>query len=66
MSEPRTNGEIKVPEAPPSAPIPALNVDDVNGRLQELTELNNALMSRCSMLRGQVARLEKELAALRT
>lgn len=68
MSEPRINGEAppEVASELPPAPQQSLDIDDVNGRLAELSELNSALMGRCATLRGQVSKLSKELAQLKS
>lgn len=52
-------------DSPPQPPQPQIDLDEVNGRILELSEVNAALQARCGSLRAQVLKKDKELDQLR-
>lgn len=42
-----------------------IDMDDINGKLMELMELNSALTTRCATMRGQIAKKDAEIARLK-
>ena len=45
-------------------PPPAVDMDDVNGKLLELQEINSALVQRCGGMRGQIIKKDQEISRL--
>lgn len=43
---------------------PGMQIIDLHGQITELLELNNALMQRCAITRGQVVRRDTEISRL--
>lgn len=41
-----------------------IDLDEVNGRIAELSELNSALTARCANMRGQMAKKDAEIRKL--
>jgi len=41
-----------------------IDIDDLNGRILELSELNQALTMRCAGMRGQLVKKDNELTRL--
>lgn len=60
MTEEKTNGAAAAVEQPQQQ----VTLANVNGRLAELSELNALLTGRCSVMRGQLADKDAEIAAL--
>ena len=45
-------------------PLVQVDLDEINGRLLELQEINHALVQRCGNMRGQIIKKDQEIAQL--
>lgn len=71
MTKNPANGKAtETPTPAPQQPMPSddfmlkVDVDEMNGRLAELQDVNNFLVARCTELRGLLAKKTREIAQL--